>query len=169
MMEVVYLGLGSNLGDRERFLNSAVGRLRDVDGLEIVAVSAIYESPAQETSDDSPPFLNQVVKLEYAFSPEDLQQAVETIEDHLGRNGKGERRARTIDIDILLFGDKRVKTERLEIPHPRITRRPFVLIPLLDIDPELVHPVTGKPLAKYLTPAGRTQVEIYRDHVARQS
>ena len=168
MTETVYLGLGSNLGDRERFLNRAVARLKDLEGLEVVAISAIYTSPAQETTDNSPAFLNRVLKGEYAFGPTELLNAVEKIESELGRDGKGERRARTIDIDILLFGLHQTKTDRLEIPHPRLTKRAFVLVPLLEIDPELIHPVSGKPLAKYLTPAGRTQIEIFRDHVARQ-
>lgn len=168
MTETVYIGLGSNLGDRERFLSQAVAQLREVAGLEVVAISSIYAGPAQDMAAGTPGFLNQVIKAEYAFTPTELLDGLEKIEVELGREGKGERLARTIDIDILLFGERQVETSRLEIPHPRLTGRSFVLVPLLEIEPDLNHPTTGKPLSGYVKTAGQTQIEIYRDHVARQ-
>jgi len=164
----VYIGLGSNLGDRESFLKQAVSRLEKVDGLEITAASAIYISQPEEMADDSPPFLNQIVRAEYAFTPEELLQTVEHIETELGRANKGAHLARTIDIDILIFGGRCIKTDRLEIPHPRMLRRPFVLVPLLEIDSTLAHPATGKQLSQYVTSAARSNLEVYKDHVSRQ-
>jgi len=131
VIETAYLGLGSNLGDREWFLKQAANRLRGVPGLEVVAESAIYVSRPQDMTDDSPSFVNQVIKIEYAHTAAELLAAVEKIESDLGRTGKGECCARTIDIDILIFGEQRIRTATLEVPHPRLLRRPFALIPLL--------------------------------------
>jgi 2-amino-4-hydroxy-6-hydroxymethyldihydropteridine diphosphokinase len=166
--ETAYIGLGSNLGDRESFLKQAISRLGSVDGLEITAASAIYVSDPDDMADDSPPFLNQVVRAECAFTPEELLRTVEQIETELGRTDKGAHLARTIDIDILMFGGHHIKTDRLEIPHPRMLRRPFVLVPLLEIDSTLVHPVTGKQLSQYVTSATRLNLEVFKDNVARQ-
>jgi 2-amino-4-hydroxy-6-hydroxymethyldihydropteridine diphosphokinase len=166
--ETVFIGLGSNLGDRERFLSQALNKLRKIDGLEITAMSAIYDSPAQGMPVDTPPFLNQVVRGECACSPEELLDKIEHIETDLGRTGKGELQARTIDLDILMFGAKRIETDRLEVPHPRMLKRAFVLVPLLEIEPTLEHPATGKKLSHYLTAAFPAQLEVYRNHVARQ-
>ena len=166
--ETVYIGLGSNLGDRESFLKQAISRLGDVDCLEITAVSAIYISQPDGMADDSPSFLNQVVRAEYAFTPEELLRRVEQIETDLGRADKGAHLARTIDIDIVMFGGHSIKTDRLEIPHPRMLKRPFVLVPLLEIDSTLAHPVTGKQLSQYVTSAVRLNLEVFKDHVARQ-
>ncbi len=168
MSETVYIGLGSNLGDREQFLNEARSRMEQIEGLETVAVSALYLTRPQEMADGSPPFLNQVVKTEYAFTPGELLRALEAIELDLGRTDKGEHLPRTVDLDILTFGNREIDTETLTIPHPELVRRPFVLVPLLQIDPDLAHPVSGKPLSDLLTPGGRAQVKLYKDHVARQ-
>jgi 2-amino-4-hydroxy-6-hydroxymethyldihydropteridine diphosphokinase len=120
-------------------------------------------------AEDSPSFLNQVVKGEYAYPAGELLLALEQIERHLGRDAKGERQARTMDLDILLFGQRQIKTDNLEIPHPRLLNRAFVLVPLLEIDPELTDLVSGKPLCDFITKAGRAEIEVYRDHVARQT
>jgi 2-amino-4-hydroxy-6-hydroxymethyldihydropteridine diphosphokinase len=168
MSETVYIGLGSNLGDRESFLRQAILRLAKIDGLEITAVSAIYASQPVDMADESPPFLNQVLRAEYLFTPDELLPAVELIEIELGRADKGAHLARSIDIDILIFGGRRIKTDRLEIPHPRMLHRPFVLVPLLEIDSTLAHPATGKKLSQYVSAAARLNLEVFKDHVARQ-
>jgi len=165
--ETVYIGLGSNLGDRERFLSQALIKLGEINALEITAISAIYGSPAQGMPHDTPPFLNQVVRCECTCSPEELLQKAEGVETELGRTGKGELLARTIDLDILMFGSRRIETERLEIPHPRLHLRPFVLVPILEIDATLAHPKTGILLSQYLTAYGE-RLEVYKDYVARQ-
>ena len=168
MPETVFISLGSNLGDREQFLAAALSQLKAVEGLEVVAASALYITQPQEMPDGAPPFLNQVVKAEYQYTPGELLHTLEGIEQELGRTDKGESLPRTIDLDILLFGDRLVDTEELTIPHSRLVKRPFVLIPLLQIDPDAVHPASGKPLTAYVTSGGKARVKLYKDHVARQ-
>ena len=168
MTETVYIGLGSNLGDRERFLAAAVSRLSSQPGLEVIAVSSLYLTRPQDMEAGSPPFLNQVVKADCELSPEKLLSALETIEEEFGRTDKGERLPRTIDLDILLFGQKVVKTQDLTIPHAKLKQRPFVLVPLLQIDDDIVYPGTIKSLASYLTDEGKSSVKLYKDHVARE-
>lgn len=168
LAETVYLGLGSDLGDRERFLAAAISQLESVEGLEIIATSALYITEPKDMPDGAPPFLNQMLKAEYQYTPEELLHALERIELDLGRTEKGELLPRTIDLDIILFGDRMIDTEQLTVPHPRMLERPFVLIPMLQIDPEVVHPASGKPLKDFVTPVGRQKVQLYKDHVARQ-
>jgi len=165
--EIVYISLGSNLGDREKYLASARSRIGVIEGIEVVAVSSIYLTQPIHMASDAPSFLNQVIKVEYLYTPGELLQATETIEQDMGRTDKGKRLPRTIDIDLLLFGTRIVSTERLKIPHPEILKRPFVLVPLLQIDLELTHPVTGKQLSTHLKSGDIDSVIIYKDHVAR--
>lgn len=167
MAETVYLLLGSNLGDREHNLSLALGKLEAVEGLEMLAISSIYESDAIGMTGENPPFLNQVVKADFLYTPIELLDHTERIERELGRTDKGKRLARPLDIDILLFGVLKVQTERLTIPHRELTRRPFALIPLLEIDPDLVHPATGKPLAGHISAEHRRAVAVYKEYVAR--
>lgn len=168
LTETVYLGLGSDLGDRERFLAAAISQLESVEGLEIIATSALYITEPKDMPAGAPPFLNQVLKAEYQYPPEELLHALEKIELELGRTDKGELLPRTIDIDIILFGDRMIDTDQLTVPHQKMLERPFVLIPMLQIDPDIVHPASGKRLADFVTPASRDAVQLYKDHVARQ-
>ncbi len=163
--ESVYLLLGSNVGDRERNLSQARARLADLVGIEELQVSPIYLSLAEAMAPDAPPFLNQVIEVGYAYTPLELLTAVERIEVSLGRIEKGERLPRTIDIDILLFGERVVNTPELTIPHPRLSGRAFALAPLLDVNPTLVDPITRVPYSSYFTPAMRRAVALYRDAV----
>jgi len=165
MQTTVYIGLGSNLGEREAHLRSAVLRLTDLPGLKVAATSSIYETAAQEMAPGSPPFLNQVVKVESTLSPLDLLEALELVEAELGRTGKGLGLPRTIDLDILLYGDTVLATPRLTIPHPRLLARPFAIVPLLELSPALRHPATGRPLAEYRV--SDAHVEKVQDHAAR--
>jgi len=167
MAETVYLLLGSNLGDRKAFLDQARERLADIEGLEVIALSPVYVTEAKEMKGEAPSFLNQVVKAEYAFNPGELLSATEAIERGFGRSEKGDKKPRTIDIDILLFGDRTIETDRLTIPHPRLLKRPFAMVPLLEIDPEIVHPGTGKPVADSLKASDRKDIILYEDYVAR--
>ena len=167
MPETVYLLLGSNLGDREQNLDSAITRLEQVEGLEIVAVSSVYASDPMGMMGENPPFLNQVVKCDFMYNAVELLDHIERIERDFGRTDKGRRLARTLDIDILLFGKRQIRTDRLQIPHRELTHRPFALVPLLEIDPDLTHPATGKPLASHLTEKQRHAVAIFKEYVAR--
>jgi 2-amino-4-hydroxy-6-hydroxymethyldihydropteridine diphosphokinase len=145
-----------------------VSRLEQLEGLELTAVSAIYSTRPVDMPDDSPEFFNLVVKGDYEYAPGELLRAMEDIERELGREEKGENLPRTMDLDLLLFGDREINTDNLIVPHPQLLKRAFVLIPLLQIDPEAVHPASGKPLADFVTTGGRATVKLYKDHVARE-
>ena len=167
MAETVFILMGSNLGDREAYLIQALARLNAVDGLEIVATSCIYVSEADGMDEGSPSFMNQVVMADIKYLPHELLNALEEIERLMGRTGKGEKTPRTIDLDILLFGKMIVKSDTLSIPHPELLNRPFAMVPLLQIEPEIVHPVTKRPIADSLDAADAEKIVLYRDHVAR--
>lgn len=167
MAETIYLLLGSNLGDRSRHLARAREDLSRVEGLEITAISPIYESDAVEMDEAAPRFLNQVVKGDYGYTPSELLGEIEEIERVHGRSEKGALKPRTIDIDILMFGERVIKTADLTIPHKKLATRPFAIVPLLAIDPEAVHPALGKPLADLLKKKAAGQVELFEDHVSR--
>lgn len=138
MHKVVYLSLGSNVGDRAANLNAAIGRLDSLG--KVVAVSSSYETePVEFTA--QPWFLNCAVKLDTEKMPKQLLRGVLDIERQMGRR-RGERKGpRTIDIDILLFGNSIIDTKGLTIPHQAMNTRRFVLEPLAEIAPEIRHPV----------------------------
>jgi len=167
MSTTVYLLMGSNLGDREKNLVVALEEVSALPGLEVIATSAIYLSEAQDMEGENPRFMNQVVKADYQYLPSELLTSLETVEKKLGRTGKGARQPRTIDLDILLFGDQVIETEDLSIPHRELLNRPFAMVPLLQIDPDIVHPVTGTPVAEFLSDEERETIVMYKDHVAR--
>ncbi|MCX6826333.1 MAG: 2-amino-4-hydroxy-6-hydroxymethyldihydropteridine diphosphokinase, partial [candidate division Zixibacteria bacterium] len=141
---IVYLSFGSDLGDRERNLIRAMEMVGSIEGYGEISCSAVYLSTAVEMSEYSPNFLNLVTKGEYSYRPSELLSAIEQIEKKLGRTDKGQYKPRPIDIDILLFGDEISKTKRLTIPHPRLTKRPFILVPLLQIEPDIKVRLTEK-------------------------
>ncbi len=167
MAETVYFLLGSNIGDREQNLALALVKLGEVEGLEITAVSSIYLSDPVGMKGEHPPFMNQAVKADYLYTPVELLDHTERIERELGRTDKGKRAPRTLDIDLLLIGNRTVKTDRLTIPHAELIHRPFALVPVIEIDPQMIHPVTKKPLASYLSAETRRTVVLFREHVAR--
>ncbi len=165
MSNTIFLSLGSNLGDRERNLKKACEMLTISEGFEWINASSIYVTQPVDMEPGSPTFLNMVIKGQFSFTPLELLQNIENIEKKLGREGKGDKKPRPIDIDILLFGDDVVKTKRLMIPHPRLTKRAFVLVPLLQIEPDLVHPVSGKKLESYLKQKEVDGLILYRESV----
>ena len=168
MSETVFILCGSNVGDREKNLANALAKLESIEGLEVVATSAIYLSEAMNMASDAPSFMNQAVMADYDFTPSELLSALELVEKNLGRTGKGQNLPRTIDLDILLFGQQVIETERLSVPHRELLNRPFAMAPILQIDPNVVHPVTKKPVADFLTEEDRNKLILYKDHVARQ-
>jgi 2-amino-4-hydroxy-6-hydroxymethyldihydropteridine diphosphokinase len=137
-----YLSLGSNLGNRQENLDRALKLLSE--RMQVIKVSSIYDTePVGNTG--QPRFLNLVCEVHTRLAPEGLLTMLKGLEQKMGRVGRtGE--PRIIDVDILLYGDKVVKTKDLEIPHPRMLERQFVLVPLDEIAPEAVHPVAGKPI-----------------------
>ncbi len=137
----VYLCLGSNMGDRQDNLDRAVELLSQ--RLRLGEVSSIYDTePVGNTN--QPRFLNLVCQVFTRLAPTDLLTLIKGIETKLGRSPGKTNAPRPIDIDILLYDDQVVDTPELVIPHPRMTERAFVLVPLAEIAPDAVHPVNGK-------------------------
>lgn len=143
----VVLALGSNLGDRAGTLIGATRAIADLEGLDLVGVSPVFESAAVKPGGidpEAPSYLNAVVTARYTGDPYTLLDAVNAIEHDLGRVRAERWGDRTIDIDIIVFGDLRLADERLTIPHPRAAERDFVLVPWLQLDPDAVIPGRGR-------------------------
>ncbi|MGM0472052.1 MAG: 2-amino-4-hydroxy-6-hydroxymethyldihydropteridine diphosphokinase [Bacillota bacterium] len=137
-MSVVYLSLGSNIGDREGYLKKAIAKLAKSPRLEVDSISSIYETdPVGYTDQDQ--FLNLVVQIETTFAPLELLDYIQQIELDLDRTREIHWGPRTIDIDIILFGKQEIESDRLVIPHPRFHKRAFVLKPLADLTDKQVY------------------------------
>jgi 2-amino-4-hydroxy-6-hydroxymethyldihydropteridine diphosphokinase len=142
-MTRAYVGLGSNMGDRERMLWSAVHMLAFNPEVEVVAVSSIRETDPVGLA-DQPRFLNAAVALDTELGPRALLDLLMAVERELGRTRDGPRFGpRTIDLDLLLYGDEVVDEPGLTVPHPRLHERRFVLEPLAELDDELTVPEKG--------------------------
>lgn len=145
--KIAFLSLGSNIGDRMANITTALNRLREVG--KIIAVSSIYETePVEFTA--QPWFLNCVVKLDTEKMPKQLLTAILKIEQSMGRRRQQKKGPRTIDIDILLFGNSTIDTEGLTIPHPSLHERRFVLDPLVEIEAGLRHPILKRTVRELL-------------------
>ncbi len=148
-MEIVFLGIGTNLGNRENNLEQAIARIEEYIG-RILKSSSIYETEPWgfQPKDE---FLNMVVKVETTLTPSGLLGRILMIESLLGRvRGQKQYISRLIDIDILLYVDLIVNEESLKIPHPLLHERKFVLVPLCEIASEMIHPVLKKSIADLL-------------------
>ena len=148
---VVYLGLGSNLGDRAANLRNALRRLSHLARPE--EVSSLYET-APVGEEEQPLFYNAVCRIVTALEPEALLRHLKEIEFAIGRSPGPRWGPRIIDLDILLYSDWVLEQEDLVIPHPLLAERAFVLIPLAELAPDLAHPVLGKPLRELLSALG---------------
>jgi 2-amino-4-hydroxy-6-hydroxymethyldihydropteridine diphosphokinase len=155
-MKTVYLGLGTNLGDRQRNLEAALEKLAAPD-LHILRISSVYETAPVDT-DDPRWFLNLVVEAETDLFPMQLLWRTGKIEHSLGRVRTVVNGPRTIDIDILLYGRTVIHSPSLEVPHPRMHQRRFVLAPLAELAPDLRHPVTRKTIRELLDAAPEQSV-----------
>jgi 2-amino-4-hydroxy-6-hydroxymethyldihydropteridine diphosphokinase len=155
MPQLVYLSLGSNVGDREAQLRDALTRLAAIG--RVVAVSSFYETEPVEFT-RQPWFLNCAVALETSKTPRELIAAILRIEEDMGRRRLQKKGPRSIDIDILLVGSLVVEEPELTIPHPAMHQRRFVLEPLAEIAPEVLHPVLNKTIRELrdALPEGQT-------------
>ena len=142
-MAIAYIGLGSNLGDHEKHLANAVQYLASRCPVTILDTSSIIETDPVDYL-DQPPFLNQVIAIETALAPHDLLLTLKQAEAGLGRTKSFPKGPRTIDLDILLYDDIMLKTDDLTIPHPEIKNRKFILRHLIELDPDLKDPATGR-------------------------
>lgn len=144
---IVYLALGSNLGDREENLKQAIASL--APQMDVKARSHVYETPPWGY-EEQPRFLNQVLKAQTYLQPEPLLKHIKRLEVALGRKATFHNGPRLIDIDILMYDDVVLNTSLLTLPHPRMHERGFVLLPMMDIAPDLVHPLTKKSVREML-------------------
>jgi 2-amino-4-hydroxy-6-hydroxymethyldihydropteridine diphosphokinase len=147
MSEIAYVGIGSNLGDRLEFMRQALDDLGQHEGIDIALRSSVYESPALNR--EQPDYLNTATSVQTDLAPAELMKALLSIEKRLGRIRETKWGPRTIDLDVLLFGDLVLAEPGLVVPHPRMLERGFVLLPLCEINPLLQYPVDGRPLAEY--------------------
>lgn len=151
-----YLGLGSNLGDKEAQLKEAIKRLNNVNNITVVNTSSVYlTAPMGVTR--QPDFYNAVIEIKTTLTPLNLLEKAKEIEYLMGRQPNNHFKPRPIDIDILLYGDTEINTLELLVPHSRLTKRAFVLIPLIELAPDLIHPTSFEPLSSYLHTIGNSQ------------
>jgi len=160
MMEhTVYLALGSNLGNRLANLKNAISNF--TPQLDVKKKSPVYETPPWGYA-DQPKFLNQVVMAETYLEPQDLLDHLKRLEVVLGREPTFQNGPRLIDVDILFYDDVEIDSPPLQIPHPRLHQRGFVLVPLHDLAPELIHPILQKPISELLLDVDRLNIVEYK-------
>jgi 2-amino-4-hydroxy-6-hydroxymethyldihydropteridine diphosphokinase len=151
-----YLGLGSNVGDRRAHLEAAVGSLRE-HRVGVLASSSVYDTEPVGLILDQPEFLNACLRIDSDLGPEELLHRCKEVERAVGRVSGGPRHGpRVVDVDLLLLGDLEYKSSRLSLPHAEVLARRFVLVPLLELDPELTTP-DGTRLADALAALGPRQ------------
>lgn len=157
----VYLSLGGNLGDRLSNFTIATQHIKEKIG-EVLKESSIYETKAWG-DENQPDYLNMVLEVSTELEPEEILNETQKIEHQLGRQRSEKWGARTMDIDILFIGDKVLDTERLKIPHPLMSKRKFVLLPLMEVAPEFIHPIF-KTSIKTLTSNCEDTLEVKKLH-----
>jgi 2-amino-4-hydroxy-6-hydroxymethyldihydropteridine diphosphokinase len=148
-----FVGLGSNLGEREAMIRAALDALGQLPETTLVRASSLYDTEAVGEV-DQPNFLNAVAQLDTELTARQLLWNLLLIEKRLGRVRTQRWGPRLIDLDLLLYGQQVIEEDDLRVPHPEITRRSFVLVPLVELDPLLVHPVTGQTLVSHLSHLG---------------
>ncbi len=146
---IVFLGIGSNQGDRIANCKAAIERMKEM-GLDILMLSSFYETEPHGDR-GQPWYINCVAKVKTGLPPRELLKGLQDIESIMGRERKGRWTPRSIDLDILFYGDRIICEEDLKVPHPLLHERGFVIIPLLEIEPELKHPVIGKDINALFT------------------
>lgn len=158
--ELIYLSLGSNLGNRNANLKAAIEALPPE--VKILDQSAVYETEPWGFS-DQPDFLNQVLKAETRLSPQQLLTHIKGIEVQIGREPSFRYGPRLVDIDILFYGTKILKEDNLEIPHASLKERAFVLVPLVELSPDIVFPGSNQPISDFIMDLDTTFVRPFQD------
>ena len=153
------LGLGGNLGDPCGNIRAALAAIANLCGARLLRISRWYLTEAVEVKEPQPPYLNLAAEIDTRLSPNALLGACLGIESALGRTRPGFRSPRTVDIDLLLYEGVSLRTDELTLPHPGITRRAFVMYPLLDLYPDGAAP--GLPFADYLPEVADQRIELY--------
>src|SRR5271157_2882601 len=159
MNHIIYLALGTNLGDRIANLRAAIEALSPE--IKVIVESKVYETPPWGY-EDQPAFLNMAVKGETGLKPESLLKRLKQLEVQLGREQSFRWGPRLIDIDILFYDDLILESESLTIPHPRLHERAFVLVPLTDIAPDFIHPVLKETIKELLASADTDDIHPYK-------
>ncbi|WP_420476006.1 2-amino-4-hydroxy-6-hydroxymethyldihydropteridine diphosphokinase [Noviherbaspirillum sp. ST9] len=136
-----YIGIGANLGDARDTVTQAIALIGKLPQTQLAATSSLFSTAPVDAGGDD--YVNAVVKIDTRLQPIELLQALQALEQDFGRQRPYRNAPRTLDLDILLYGDKVITQDSLEIPHPRMTQRAFVLIPLLEIDPFITIPKQG--------------------------
>lgn len=149
MTRDVFLGLGSNINDRLKYLNTAASLIGSCSNIETVEVSSVYETEPWGIKEQGS-FLNSVMKVNTTFTPEELLDFVKETEKKAGRKERKKWFEREIDIDILFFGNMVLESERFSIPHKEIQNRKFVLVPMCELNGEFIHPVLKKTMNELL-------------------
>ena len=154
-MPIIYVAMGSNMGDREERVLHAVHKMRAFANVK--KISTLGETEAEGLNSGQPKFINAVVELDTDFEPEEVLDELLQIEEELGRDleEKGKNLPREIDLDLIAYGDQEFTSDRLEIPHPKLTDRPYVLTPLAELNPEWVHPKTKESIQDLLKKIGQ--------------
>lgn len=145
-MHTVYIGIGSNLGEREENCERAIGLLEE-KGTRVIKRSSMIETEPWGVT-DQPAFINMAIQIETELSPVELLKLLKETEKEVGRRPGMRWGPRVIDLDILLIDDLVIKSDRIEVPHPQIRNRDFVLRPLAEIAPDLIHPVFKKTIGE---------------------
>ena len=158
MDHIVYLALGSNMGNRLSNLKAAVLNL--TPQMTVKQKSSVYETPPWGFTEQDA-FLNQVVKVTTYLEPEALLRHLKRMETALGRVPNFQNGPRVIDIDILFFDKMVINTPPLVVPHPRLHERAFVLVPLAEIEPDFVHPILQRPINKILEDVDRSEIKLF--------
>lgn len=157
MSSCAFIGLGANLGRRAEQIRQAI-ELLSRSGVDVMRCSSIYESAPVGPISAQPDFLNAVIEVRGVEQPLELLLSCQSVEDQLGRERSLPLGPRCIDLDVLLVGAHVIATTRLTLPHPQLTDRGFVLVPLLELQPDLVDPRDALPLSRHIERVCRTQV-----------
>jgi 2-amino-4-hydroxy-6-hydroxymethyldihydropteridine diphosphokinase len=163
MTHTAYVAFGANQGDRLRTFDGTIAELGDVPGTTLTAISALFETQAVGLSDGGGAFLNAVMVLRTVHEPPILMGFLQGIEARLGKSPRHRSdHSRPVDLDLLLFDDRIISQPNLTVPHPRMHERAFVLFPLAQIAPEVVHPVLKRSVGELANDLPATQVSTVR-------